>query len=90
MKRLDQDFIGLGRGWTKWITSMKVIEDDLNKKISFLNGLIVAFRDQIHTDIQLKPGNSGPFIPAHRALLVIPSQASLSMIFNFHGFSVFL
>ncbi|MBA0571596.1 hypothetical protein Golob_001980, partial [Gossypium lobatum] len=58
---------------SKWMTSMKEIEEDLNKKISFLSGLIVAFRDQIHTDIQLKPGNDGPSIPAHRALLVCNS-----------------
>lgn len=55
------------------MTSMKEIEEDLNKKVSFLSGLIVAFRDQIHTDIQLKPGNDGPSIPAHRALLVCNS-----------------
>ncbi|XWS08326.1 hypothetical protein CRYUN_Cryun41cG0069900 [Craigia yunnanensis] len=80
MKWLDQDFIGLGRGWTKWITSMKIIEDDLNKKISLLSRLIVAFRDQIHTDIQLKPGNNRPCIPVHRALLAARSEIFRNML----------
>ncbi|XP_007011198.2 PREDICTED: BTB/POZ domain-containing protein At3g56230 isoform X2 [Theobroma cacao] len=65
---------------TKWIASMKDIEDDLNKKISFLSGLLVAFRDQIHTDIQLKPGNHGPCIPAHRALLAARSEIFRNML----------
>ncbi|KAA3464587.1 BTB/POZ domain-containing protein isoform X1 [Gossypium australe] len=59
---------------------MKEIEEDLNKKISFLSGLIVAFRDQIHTDIQLKPGNDGPSIPAHRALLAARSEIFRNML----------
>ncbi|PPS05976.1 hypothetical protein GOBAR_AA14677 [Gossypium barbadense] len=65
---------------SKWMTSMKEIEEDLNKKISFLSGLIVAFRDQIHTDIQLKPGNDGPSIPAHRALLAARSEIFRNML----------
>ncbi|XP_022744126.1 BTB/POZ domain-containing protein At3g56230-like [Durio zibethinus] len=65
---------------TKWITSMKDMEDDLNEKISFLSGLVVAFRDQIHTDIQLKPGNNGPSIPAHRALLAARSEIFRNML----------
>ncbi|KAE8714729.1 BTB/POZ domain-containing protein [Hibiscus syriacus] len=65
---------------SKWITNMKEIEEDLNKKISFLSGLIVAFRDQIHTDIQLKPGNDGPTIPAHRALLAARSEIFRNML----------
>ncbi|KAK8485519.1 hypothetical protein V6N11_019667 [Hibiscus sabdariffa] len=65
---------------SKWITNMKEIEEDLNKKISFLSGLIVAFRDQIHTDIQLKPGNHAPSIPAHRALLAARSEIFRNML----------
>ncbi|OMO75669.1 BTB/POZ-like protein [Corchorus capsularis] len=65
---------------TKWITSLKDIEDDLNKKISFLSGLVVTFREQIHTDIQLKPGNNGHCIPAHRALLAARSEIFKNML----------
>lgn len=46
------------------------MEEELNERISFLTEFGAAFRDQIHTDIQVKPGNDQPSIPAHRALLV--------------------
>jgi speckle-type POZ protein len=49
---------------------MKDRESELNEKISFLSSFIALFKDQILTDIQLKPGNDGPSISAHRALLV--------------------
>ncbi|KAL4308634.1 hypothetical protein GQ457_01G036250 [Hibiscus cannabinus] len=48
-------------------------EDDLKKRISFLSGFMVAFKEQIHTDIQLKP-NNGPSIPAHKSLLAARSE----------------
>ncbi|GMI86194.1 hypothetical protein like AT3G56230 [Hibiscus trionum] len=65
---------------SKWITNMKEIEEDLHKKISFLGGLIVAFRNQIHTDIHLQPGKDGPIIPAHRALLAARSEIFRNML----------
>ncbi|XP_012459771.1 BTB/POZ domain-containing protein At3g56230 isoform X1 [Gossypium raimondii] len=48
-------------------------EDDLRKRISFLSGFMVAFKDQIHTDIKLKP-NNGPCISAHKSLLAARSE----------------
>lgn len=54
----------------KWVKEMKEMEEELNERISYLTEFGVAFRDQIHTDIQVKPGNDQPSIPAHRALLV--------------------
>ncbi|XP_017614347.1 BTB/POZ domain-containing protein At3g56230-like isoform X2 [Gossypium arboreum] len=48
-------------------------EDDLIKRISFLSGFMVAFKDQIHTDIKLKP-NNGPCISAHKSLLAARSE----------------
>ncbi|KAG5222109.1 BTB/POZ domain-containing protein [Salix suchowensis] len=50
-----------------WMTGMKDRESELNEKISFLSGSIALLKDQILTDIQLKPGNDGPSISAHRA-----------------------
>lgn len=44
-------------------------EDDWKKRTSFLSGLVVAFKEKTHTDIQLKP-NNGPCIPAHKVVLV--------------------
>lgn len=46
------------------------MEDMLNEKISYLGGFAAAFKDQIHTDVQIKPGDNGPSVPAHKALLV--------------------
>ncbi|KAK4385263.1 BTB/POZ domain-containing protein [Sesamum angolense] len=54
----------------KWVKEMKEMEEELNEKIIYLSGFAAAFRDHIHTDIQVKPGNNQPSIPAHRALLV--------------------
>ena len=54
----------------KWVKEMKEIEEEVNEKLSFLGGFAAAFRDQIHTDIEVKPGHSGPSLFAHRALLV--------------------
>lgn len=56
------------------------MEDELNGKISYLGGFVGAFRDQIHTDIQLRPGNNGPSIPAHKALLV--SKETISSLYK--------
>lgn len=55
----------------RWVKEMKETEEDLSDRLSYLAGFVSAFRDQIHTDIQVKPGTGGPSIPAHRALLVI-------------------
>ncbi|MCL7041523.1 hypothetical protein MKW94_002334 [Papaver nudicaule] len=64
----------------KWMKELKQREDGLIEKIKFLGGLIVAFRDGIHSDIQIKPGNSGPSLPAHRALLAIRSDIFKNML----------
>nr|GEW77163.1 hypothetical protein [Tanacetum cinerariifolium] len=56
-------------GSLKWLKEMKRIEEEINQKLEFLSGFNAAFRDQIHTDILIKPGNDTPCIPAHRALL---------------------
>ncbi|XWS65547.1 hypothetical protein CRYUN_Cryun05aG0122900 [Craigia yunnanensis] len=37
-------------------------------------------KDQIHTNIQLKPGNNGPSIPEHRALLAARSEIFRNML----------
>ncbi|GAB4832022.1 hypothetical protein Ancab_006039 [Ancistrocladus abbreviatus] len=64
----------------KWVKEMKEIEEEQNDKLSFLGRLEAVFRDQIHTDIQLKPGSSGPPIPAHRALLAAKSEIFRNML----------
>ncbi|CAK9160601.1 unnamed protein product [Ilex paraguariensis] len=64
----------------KWVKEMKEMEEELNEKLSFLGGFVAAFRDQIHPDIQIKPGNNGPSIPAHRALLAARSDIFRNML----------
>uniref|UniRef100_A0A5B6YHD9 BTB domain-containing protein n=1 Tax=Davidia involucrata TaxID=16924 RepID=A0A5B6YHD9_DAVIN len=64
----------------KWVKEMKEMEEELNEKLTFLGGFVAALRDQIHTDIQVKPGNSGPSIPAHRALLAARSSIFKNML----------
>ncbi|PIN13345.1 hypothetical protein CDL12_14030 [Handroanthus impetiginosus] len=58
----------------KWVKEMKEMEEELNEKITYLSGFAAAFKDQIHTDILIKPGNNEPPIPAHRALLAARSN----------------
>ena len=49
---------------------MKETEEEQKKRIVFLSSFVSGFKEQLHTDILLKPGDDGPHIPAHRALLV--------------------
>ncbi|PQQ06390.1 BTB/POZ domain-containing protein [Prunus yedoensis var. nudiflora] len=65
---------------SKWVHDRKDASEELNEKIKFLSGFVVAFRDQIHTDIQLHSGDNGPPIPAHRALLAIRSEIFNNML----------
>nr|XP_015877534.2 BTB/POZ domain-containing protein At3g56230 isoform X1 [Ziziphus jujuba var. spinosa] len=62
------------------VSDMKDREDELNEKIIFLSEFVTAFKDQIHTDILLKPGNNGPPIPAHKALMAIRSEVFRNML----------
>ncbi|KAL5539955.1 hypothetical protein UlMin_043878 [Ulmus minor] len=65
---------------SKWVSDMKDATEKLNEKIKFLSAFDVAFKDQIHTDIILKPGDDGPSIPAHKALLAVRSEVFKNML----------
>ena len=70
---------------------MKETEDGMSEKMGFLDGFMVAFRDEIHTDILVKPCD-GPPIPAHRALLVSTPYLQLKnppMLFTYFLFLFF-
>lgn len=62
---------------------------ELKQKSRFLS-FGSTFRDQLHTDRLVHPGNNGPPIPAHRALLVIDyltplnETSSLLLLPQFH------
>ncbi|KAE7996521.1 hypothetical protein FH972_001236 [Carpinus fangiana] len=66
---------------SRWVSDRKDTEDVLKEEVSFLRaGFFTALQDQIHTDIQLQPGNNGLSVPAHRALLATRSQIFKNML----------
>lgn len=57
---------------TMW-DSLKAMADSRKRKLNrvdFFGDYITAFRQGIHTDVIVKPGDDGPGIPAHKAILV--------------------
>lgn len=73
--------------------SMKETEEEQKKRIVFLSSFVSGFKEQLHADILLRPGDDGPPIPAHRALLVIPMMISILYslsLFLWHWFCYFL
>ncbi|KAL5974726.1 hypothetical protein ACLOJK_031396 [Asimina triloba] len=63
----------------KWMKEMKENQEGMNEKMAFLDGLSVAFRDEILIDIHVKPRDGRP-IPAHRALLATRSEIFRTML----------
>ncbi|XP_010931325.1 BTB/POZ domain-containing protein At3g56230 [Elaeis guineensis] len=63
----------------KWVKKMKEREEELNEKLRFLDCLVLALRDGIHTDIMVKPGTGAP-LAAHRALLAMKSEIFRTML----------
>ncbi|KAL6980806.1 hypothetical protein U1Q18_022445 [Sarracenia purpurea var. burkii] len=59
---------------------MKEVEEGLNEKLTFLGSFVTSFRNQIHTDIQVVPGDNGHPIPVHRALLAARSEIFKNML----------
>lgn len=49
------------------------------QKAAFLGGLVVSFKEQMHTDVLVHPGDQSPPIPTHKAILVT-SLPLLNMI----------
>lgn len=61
---------------------MKETEEEQKKRIVFLSSFVSGFKEELHTDILLKPGDDGPPVPAHRALLVNSmTSSSVSYIY---------
>lgn len=40
------------------------------ERVDFLSDHVMALKEAIHTDFVLKPGDNGPGIPTHKAVLV--------------------
>ncbi|KAJ8764070.1 hypothetical protein K2173_004966 [Erythroxylum novogranatense] len=64
----------------KWMNTMKDTEDGLNEKINFLSSFVALFKDKILTDVELKPGDDGPSLSAHKALLAARSEIFRNML----------
>ncbi|KAL8154313.1 hypothetical protein V2J09_012073 [Rumex salicifolius] len=64
----------------KWVKEMKEMEEEMSEKLGFLAEFEAAFVDEIHTDIQVLPGDNGSPIPAHRSLLAAKSVVFKNML----------
>ncbi|CAH2039308.1 unnamed protein product [Thlaspi arvense] len=49
-------------------------------KAAFLGGLVVTFKEQMHTDVVVKSGEEGPPIPSHKAVLAARSKVFRNML----------
>ncbi|CAN8316570.1 unnamed protein product [Cochlearia groenlandica] len=49
-------------------------------RVDFLGDFVKAFRKGIHTDIIIKPGDDGPGIPTHKAILAVKSKVFRYML----------
>lgn len=54
----------------RWYTQQLDQMDEHKHQVAFLESFVDAFKLQIHTDITVTPGNHGPPIPSHKAVLV--------------------
>ncbi|KAG6404363.1 hypothetical protein SASPL_136609 [Salvia splendens] len=70
-------------GFVKALNWVKLQEGKMklqDEKMTYLSGFATAFRDQIHTDIQVKAGDNEPPIPAHRVILATRSTIFRNML----------
>ncbi|XP_042013165.1 BTB/POZ domain-containing protein At1g01640-like [Salvia splendens] len=71
------------KGFVKALNWVKLQEGKMklqDEKMTYLSGFATAFRDQIHTDIQVKAGDNEPPIPAHRVILATRSTIFRNML----------
>uniref|UniRef100_A0A1J3FYM3 BTB/POZ domain-containing protein n=1 Tax=Noccaea caerulescens TaxID=107243 RepID=A0A1J3FYM3_NOCCA len=50
------------------------------EKAAFLGGLVVTLKEKMHTDVLVKPGDEGPPIPTHKAVLAARSKVFRNML----------
>nr|AAQ22660.1 At3g01790 [Arabidopsis thaliana]BAF01519.1 hypothetical protein [Arabidopsis thaliana] len=53
---------------------------EAEQKAAFLGGLVVSFKEQMHTDVLVKPGEEAPPIPTHKAVLAARSKVFRNML----------
>ncbi|CAH2069139.1 unnamed protein product [Thlaspi arvense] len=50
------------------------------ERVDFLSDHVTAFKEAIYTDFILKPGDNGPGIPTHKAVLAVKSKVFRNML----------
>ncbi|KAJ0265242.1 BTB/POZ domain-containing protein [Hirschfeldia incana] len=50
------------------------------ERVDFLSDHVMALKEAIHADFILKPGDNGPGIPTHKAVLAVKSKVFRSML----------
>lgn len=74
MKPSNRSPKGLGDAWEQ-LKEMRDREAACKERAAYLErGFALAWKEGIHTDIVVRPGNNGPPIPAHRAVLAARSE----------------
>ncbi|XP_028778818.1 BTB/POZ domain-containing protein At1g01640 isoform X2 [Neltuma alba] len=58
----------------RWYTQQLDQMNEHKHQLAFLESFVDAFRSQTHTDITVTPGNHGPPIPSHKAVLATRSE----------------
>ncbi|MED6112307.1 hypothetical protein PIB30_060515 [Stylosanthes scabra] len=62
-----------------WSEQMEIFNEQ-KEDLGFLRGIVAAFKEQIHTDILVKPGSHGLPIPAHKFVLATRSEIFKNML----------
>ncbi|RCV36871.1 hypothetical protein SETIT_8G016000v2 [Setaria italica] len=71
--KLNSSTKGMGHACQQ-VKEMRDREDESNQKAAFLEqGFALAWKDGMHTDIDVRPGTGAP-IPAHKAILAARSE----------------
>ncbi|KAI9110854.1 hypothetical protein K1719_018292 [Acacia pycnantha] len=64
----------------RWYTQQLNQMNEHKHQVAFLESFVEAFREQTHTDITVTPGNNGPPIPSHKAVLATRSEVFKNML----------
>ncbi|KAL1217091.1 Signal peptide peptidase-like 4 [Cardamine amara subsp. amara] len=73
-----------GRSYTEeaddLATRLNEVMAEAAEKAAFLGSLVVTFKEQMHTDVLVKPADEGPPIPTHKAVLAARSKVFRNML----------
>ncbi|XP_019416862.1 PREDICTED: BTB/POZ domain-containing protein At3g56230 isoform X2 [Lupinus angustifolius] len=64
----------------RWCSEFIDMFNQQKEDLAFMRGFVIAFKEQIHTDILVNPGTNGPPIPAHKFVLATRSEMLKNML----------